>query len=669
MANCYASVALPLLPVDDTAPPLHVIEVGAGHGKFSFCFLHRLKTLYDRLTHGDAPSTKRKWPPVLYVMTDFCDSNVQVWKQHPCLMPLVDAGVLDFAILDAEAPFDSVTLSVSGRVLRPGCLQSVMVVANYFIDTLPSSAYRVTRQGVLEHAHVRTTVRPPFRPLAADDTPAPESCAVEATQRLQQQHPSKPLLDHTRTRFVWRQADRGAAPPSTARTTSLPPAGGLADPSAWRRVVHNTASTIRAARTQRCFVMPCTALECMERLRQLVAPGGAFVTVVSDKGYLSLPALVADDDASRLYIAQHGSVSFTVFFPAVEQLFSMLPGGFSCTPAPPQPHYSSINTCAFGTAPRAVCAAVQAAYNHAAATFSPDSFYAVMDRFDAVTSRAWQLRFPVPGRHPPSCMALDVSLALLRLGVYDPGVFLALCSGMQRQAPTASRDLQEALSDAVRKVADVRAGAVCVCVCLSCLLCSCRVVTHMHPAVRAVPPPFRPQLAYMVTPYDASDVLVECARLQFRLGNPQHALELTESSLARRAALTRVFNRAPSSAATVSVALRIGSSQAQAAALFVKSLCAQALGNDSEAAEALHSAAAISRRRYGRFLTASFVASSTPAARSDSDAALQARQAYFRKRLQQAQAQAGVAAAEAEIKLLTKELDRLTAKRRALNDE
>ena len=82
-------------------------------GKFGFLFLHHLYQLYRQWrTSSGAAATAHVgsgvadhdgWPRVKYIMTDYAVSNISVLRRHPCLLPLVDLGVLDFAVFDANS--------------------------------------------------------------------------------------------------------------------------------------------------------------------------------------------------------------------------------------------------------------------------------------------------------------------------------------------------------------------------------------------------------------------------------------------------------------------------------------------------------------------------------------------------------------------------------------
>ena len=127
----------------DPAHPVHILELGAGTGRFGFLFLRTLLSLLGPLRKGA--------PKVRYVLTDVAGKNMEFWSQHPKLAPLVAAGVLDFAIFDAGAD-GSVTLRLSGETLSAGTAGNPLVaIANYVFDTLPQDAFRTLGGALLEN--------------------------------------------------------------------------------------------------------------------------------------------------------------------------------------------------------------------------------------------------------------------------------------------------------------------------------------------------------------------------------------------------------------------------------------------------------------------------------------------------------------------------------------
>ena len=76
-SGCGATPALAL----SRSEPLYIVELGAGSGKFSFYMLQALNEMQDIC---DFPLSK-----VVYVMTDFTESNFKFWKDHPGLAPFI----------------------------------------------------------------------------------------------------------------------------------------------------------------------------------------------------------------------------------------------------------------------------------------------------------------------------------------------------------------------------------------------------------------------------------------------------------------------------------------------------------------------------------------------------------------------------------------------------
>ena len=129
------------LPLDPTEP-LYIVELGAGSGKFSFYMLQALNAMQDVC---DFPLSK-----IVYVMTDFTESNFKFWKDHPGLAPFIESGQLDIAIFDAVND-TSITLHHSKVTIAPGTVKNPLcVVANYLFDTLCHDIFQVEQMKLKE---------------------------------------------------------------------------------------------------------------------------------------------------------------------------------------------------------------------------------------------------------------------------------------------------------------------------------------------------------------------------------------------------------------------------------------------------------------------------------------------------------------------------------------
>lgn len=149
-------------PRGNPAEPLYIVEVGAGHGQMSYLMVKALLALKEVY-----PPHEREYPFV-YVMTDFTQHNVDFWLAHRQLAPLVEAGVLDMALYNAETD-DSIKLINSGVVLSAESMASgnpIVAITNYVFDTLTTDAFRVA-DGEVQQAMVSVS-----SPEEADtDTP------------------------------------------------------------------------------------------------------------------------------------------------------------------------------------------------------------------------------------------------------------------------------------------------------------------------------------------------------------------------------------------------------------------------------------------------------------------------------------------------------------------
>ena len=124
----------------DLNQPIYILELGAGSGRFAFYFLKRLLPALQ--------GSSLKNLPITYVLSDLPERNVAFWQSHPRLAPFVAAGQLDFARFDPSEEA-SIALRVSGKRLARGELANPLIVlANYFFDSIPQDAFYVN-QGLL----------------------------------------------------------------------------------------------------------------------------------------------------------------------------------------------------------------------------------------------------------------------------------------------------------------------------------------------------------------------------------------------------------------------------------------------------------------------------------------------------------------------------------------
>jgi len=142
VCSVISSSPLVCRPGSDGSEPLHIVEVGSGHGRLAFLIAREL--LASREHWPDIELTRSGRAPFKVVLTDFTDSNADFWQHHECLAPLFAAGVAEWGVFNAEVD-KAITLQPSGRVISADTpLANPLVgVANYIFDTLRQDAFRV----------------------------------------------------------------------------------------------------------------------------------------------------------------------------------------------------------------------------------------------------------------------------------------------------------------------------------------------------------------------------------------------------------------------------------------------------------------------------------------------------------------------------------------------
>lgn len=141
IANCYANMVVRLAQdwsrrnPDAKNHPFYILELGTGAGVLSYYVLKKIRSLKKQLGLEDLQ--------IIYVMTDFTESNVKFWNTHPALQPFLEEKVLDFALFDMEKD-TQLTLKKSGVVLKPGSVVNpISVFANYIFDTVSHDAFTI----------------------------------------------------------------------------------------------------------------------------------------------------------------------------------------------------------------------------------------------------------------------------------------------------------------------------------------------------------------------------------------------------------------------------------------------------------------------------------------------------------------------------------------------
>lgn len=270
--------------------PLHVVELGAGSGRFAFMFLSSLLRTHARSVLRDRP--------IRYVMTDFAAGTIDAWRQHPRLAPFVEAGVLDFARFDAEHDRE-LALERAGVTLTPDApCGPIAVIANYFFDSIPQDVFAV-RDGRLHECLVTLS-----SPRPEPDLDDPELLARLELAYDERACDGEPYDDPVANAILSRYRERLPA-------TSL--------------------------------LFPCAALRCIDRLEAIA--GGRMLLLSADKGPIREDELLEQPPPG---LVRHGSFSLTVDHHAIGLRF-LRRGGAVLLP----PRSSGLNVVAFVAGPPA----------------------------------------------------------------------------------------------------------------------------------------------------------------------------------------------------------------------------------------------------------------------------------------------------------------------------
>jgi hypothetical protein len=128
----------------DPSSPIYIVELGAGHGKFSILFVRFLSKLLENSSFNHLK--------VIHIISDFTDVCFEDISQYSDIQPFLfnDENVkksnilIDFAVFDGDID-NSLKLIRSKQTLSPDAptVNPIFVVANYIFDSLMMDAYKV----------------------------------------------------------------------------------------------------------------------------------------------------------------------------------------------------------------------------------------------------------------------------------------------------------------------------------------------------------------------------------------------------------------------------------------------------------------------------------------------------------------------------------------------
>ena len=118
-----------------TQEKVYILELGAGHGRLAFHILKHLEALTDRLDLNI--------PSFCYVLSDIVEENLDFFQNHHQFKAFFEKGMLDVTYFDA-IDSEKIFLRHSKQEIFKGELtQPLLVIANYFFDSLPTDLFHV----------------------------------------------------------------------------------------------------------------------------------------------------------------------------------------------------------------------------------------------------------------------------------------------------------------------------------------------------------------------------------------------------------------------------------------------------------------------------------------------------------------------------------------------
>ncbi len=253
---------------------VYLLELGAGHGRLCYHFFKHFEKYYAE--------SAIPLPPFCYVLSDFTAANLAFWQEHPRLQPYLGQGWLDFALFDVETGHELFLKSAGITIQTQTLSQPLIVIANYFFDTIPQELFRIEDQAIF---HCLLS-------LATQVDPATLSTAA--------------LIESLQLHYDY----AAARPPIYPQEP----------------ILNNLLESYRRRLSRTHLLFPHIGIRCLERLHQLSQQGLLLLT--ADRGEHHLSNL---DNHPAPQLATHGSFSLTVNYHALGQ-YCTWQGGLAFLP-------------------------------------------------------------------------------------------------------------------------------------------------------------------------------------------------------------------------------------------------------------------------------------------------------------------------------------------------
>lgn len=118
-----------------TTETVYILELGAGHGRLAYHILRHLEQLTADLNIT--------LPPYCYIISDIVEESFSFFLEHPQLKPFFEKSKLDVCYFDATQTDTLELLHSKQTFAKRDLAQPLVLVANYFFDSLPTDLFYV----------------------------------------------------------------------------------------------------------------------------------------------------------------------------------------------------------------------------------------------------------------------------------------------------------------------------------------------------------------------------------------------------------------------------------------------------------------------------------------------------------------------------------------------
>lgn len=253
----------------DPNTTIYILELAAGVGRFTYSFLKSFTKLME--------SSSLKGINYKYIITDLAKRNVEYWMKHTYLKPYFESGLLDCATFDMTKD-STLRLRYCGHILKKGELKNPLILfANYTFDSLPQDTFYVGNKELYEGL---ITITSKGEAVASEDK--------SILAGLDYEYKDKPIK-------------------------------GLGYYE--EEMLNDILLYYKDCLEDTAFSMPIVAIRCLNRLRELF--NDDLLLISTDKGYRNISSM---NKNYHPFLSQHGSISLTVNFHALELYFNGLGG-------------------------------------------------------------------------------------------------------------------------------------------------------------------------------------------------------------------------------------------------------------------------------------------------------------------------------------------------------